>query len=106
MVDVLSWLTGLAGLAAAVATVRTAMSIEDATAQRRLAMIVAAGVVVLLAATTVAMAATGQQPTMWALVAMVVGLCAEAAAVIGVDILNRRAMRFSDPSATPPSTSD
>lgn len=106
MVDVLSWLTGLAGLAAAVATVRTAMSIEDAAAQRRLAMIVAAGVVVLLAATTVAMAATGQQPTMWALVAMVVGLCAEAAAVIGVDILNRRAMRFSVPSATPPSTSD
>lgn len=106
MVDVLSWLTGLAGLVAAVATVRTAMSVEDAAAQRRRAMIVAAGVVVLLGATTVAMAATGQQPTMWALAAMVVGLCAEAAAVIGVDVLNRRAMRFADPSTTPPDTSD
>lgn len=106
MVDVLSWLTGLAGLVAAVATVRTAMSVEDAAAQRRRAMIVAAGVVVLLGATTVAMAATGQQPTMWALAAMVVGLCAEAAAVIGVDVLNRRAMRFADPSTTPPNTLD
>lgn len=106
MVDVLSWLTGLAGLVAAVATVRTAMSVDDGAAQRRRAMIVAAGVVVLLGATTVAMAATGQQPTMWALVALVVGLFAEAAGVIGVDVLNRRAMRFADPSATPPKTSE
>jgi hypothetical protein len=106
VVDVLSWLTGLAGLLAAVATVRTAMSVDDAAARRRRAMIVTAGVVVLLGATTVAMAATGQQPTMWALVALVVGLFAEAAAVIGVDIVNRRAMRFAAPSTTLPTTSD
>ena len=106
MVDVLSWATGVAGFVAAVATVRTAMSVEGAPGQRRRAILVASVVVVLLAATTVVMAATGQQPTMWALAAMVLGLSAEAAAVIGVDVLNRRAVRFGDQSATPTTTTD
>lgn len=102
MVDLLSWATGIAGFLAAVATVRTAMAVAGAAAQRRQAILVAAAVLVLVVATTVAMSMTGQQPTMWALIAMIFGLAAEAAAIIGVDVLNRRATRFSERSVTPP----